>query len=112
MFFFDRTFGTRLPGALKRLKPPVGIRWHQEQGFPQNMKDDEWMAVVGPRGWIVVSQDRKWHVIEAEKAAVRQHDLRCLYLPMDDRWEMLCLFTRHHKKMIDAISDQNGPYIK
>lgn len=75
------------------------------------MDDDEWMAVVGPRGWVVLSQDRKWHVIEAEKEAVKQHNLRCVYLPDGDRWQMLCLITRHHQKIIEAIKTRDGPFI-
>lgn len=89
----------------------MGIRWHQEQQFPQDMDDDQWMAIVGPRGWVVLSQDRKWHVIDAEKAAVLQHNLKCVYLPDGDRWELLCILTRHHTKVLDAISGKDGPYI-
>lgn len=75
------------------------------------MADDAWMAVVGPRDWVVLSQDRKWHVIDAEKAAVRQHKLRCVYLPDGDRWQILCLFTRNHEKIIKAVEERTGPFI-
>lgn len=89
----------------------MGIRWHQEQKFPGEMPDDEWMAVVGPRGWIVLSQDRKWHVVEVEKAAVSQHKLGCVYFPDGDRWQTLCLFTRTSKKIIDEVNSRTPPYI-
>lgn len=111
IFFFDRTFGIRLPSALARLKPPVGVRWHQEQQFPGDMPDDEWMAVVAPRGWVVLSQDRKWHVIDVEKKAVVQHNLGCIYFPSVDRWQTLCLFTRTSQKLIDAVNSRKTPYI-
>ncbi len=75
------------------------------------MGDDEWMAVIGPRDWVVLSQDRKWHVIDAEREAVRQHKLRCIYLPDGDRWELLCLFTRYHGKIIGAVEGKTGPLI-
>ncbi|WP_181176009.1 hypothetical protein [Mesorhizobium sp. B2-3-4] len=96
-FFFDRTFGTRLPGALATMKPPMIIRWHQEMGFAHDMPDDEWMEPVGAAQWVVLSQDRKWHEIEVEAQAVRQHGLRCFICPalIDGKhWQALCSATK------------------
>jgi hypothetical protein len=39
------------------------------------------MAPVGAAQWVVLSQDRKWHEIEVEAQAVKQHDLRCSTCP-------------------------------
>jgi hypothetical protein len=25
------------------------------------MADDEWLNIVGPKGWVVCSRDAKWH---------------------------------------------------
>lgn len=112
-FFFDRTFGCRLPKALASLKPPVRIRWHQDEGFPNEMPDDEWMAIVGPKKWVVLSQDRKWHTIEAEAAAIKQHGLRCFYFPCasDDRWVSLSHFVRRQQRMQDLSHKMNPPFI-
>jgi hypothetical protein len=87
------------------------IKWHQEQQFAQDMPDDEWMGVVGPRGWVVLSQDRKWHVRENERAAVRQHSLKCFYFPSANRWDSLCQIIGRHQKTINLVSNENGPFI-
>jgi hypothetical protein len=112
-FFFDRTFGKRLPKALHSMKPPTLIKWHQEEGFAHNMPDDEWLSIVGPRKWVVLSQDRKFHLLENGLLAVKQHSIRCFYLPSvkEDRWTSLCHFVWRNEKMRELARIQPGPFI-
>jgi hypothetical protein len=95
------------------LKPPVLIKWHQEQGFANDMPDDEWMAIVGPRKWICISQDRKWHVNQNELLAVRQHAMKCFYLPshQTDRWTTMCCLASRHQKIQALARAHAGPFI-
>jgi hypothetical protein len=112
-FFFDRTFGTRLPKALSSMKPPVAIKWHQEEGFSIDSPDDEWLGKVGPKKWVVLSQDRKWHRVESELAAIKQHNIRCFYLPCasEPRWFSLCLIAKIHEKMMELANEEPAPFI-
>ena len=112
-FYFDRNVGTRLPAALNGLRPPFRVAWHQNQGFAADLPDDEWMHIVGPRQWVVVSQDRKFHKMENELAAVRQHSLRCFYLPCasDGTWATLCNIIRAHERMMEIARSQPAPFI-
>lgn len=112
-FFFDRTFGKRLPRALFSMKPPMEIHWHQEQKFPQNMPDDEWLDIVCRRKWVVLSQDRKFHVLETEAAAIKQHQGRCFYMPCasEDRWISLGHFVRRHQRMMGLARSEAVPFI-
>lgn len=111
-FFFDRNFGTHLPQALRLMRPPMAIRWHQDEGFRQTAPDDEWLGQVRP-DWVIPSQDRKWHQIESEKAAVKQHNLRCFYLPCasETRWYSLCLFAKIHEKLMELVHEEPAPFI-
>jgi hypothetical protein len=113
VFFFDRTFGTRLPKALASMRPPVLIKWHQDEGFAQNMPDDEWLSIVGPRKWVVLSQDRKFHLLENEILAIKQHSIRCFYLPAarENRWTSLCHFIWRHEKMQQLARTQSAPFV-
>jgi len=112
-FFFDRTFGVRLPEVLARMSPPMHIRWHQKHGFAQNTTDDEWLAQVGAAGWVVISQDRKFHLVDVELAAIKQHKIRCFYLrcASEHRWISLCNLTRAHKRMINLAETHPPPFI-
>lgn len=110
-FFFDRTFGTRLPSVLAKVKPPMRVIWHQEQGFAHDTPDDQWMASAGAAKWVVLSQDRKWHENAAEASAVKQYKLRCFYLPCEDRWKCLNHFVRTHDKMMSLAVKEAAPFI-
>lgn len=112
-FYFDRNFGTRLPRALAWVKPPVNIEWHQNQRFPQEMPDDEWLEIVGKRGWVVFSHDRKFHSEATETAAVQQHSVGCFYLPgaSEVTWEKLMVFMHFYKKILQLAQTQPPPYV-
>jgi hypothetical protein len=77
------------------------------------MPDDKWLAIVGAKGWVVLSQDRKFHVRENEAAAIKQHAVRCFYLPCvsDDRWVSLDHFVRRHTKMQELTRSRAAPFI-
>lgn len=112
-FFFDRNFGTRLPKALAWVKPPVCIEWHQKQRFPQEMPDDEWLEIVGSRGWVVFSHDRKFHSEATETAAVQQHSIGCFYLPCanEPTWDKLTIFVRVFGRILKIVENQSPPYV-
>ncbi|GGK41160.1 hypothetical protein [Salinarimonas ramus] len=111
--FFDRTFGKRLPRALASLKPPAEIRWHQGERFAHDMPDDEWLSIVGRKNWVVLSQDRRFHVRDNEALAIVQHGVRCFYLPCasEDRWTSLCIFVRRHAPLIDLATRSTSPFL-
>jgi hypothetical protein len=113
VFFFDRTFGTKLPQALLSLKCPALIKWHQSEGFAHDTPDDVWMNVVGPRKWICLSQDRKWHLNDNELLAVKQHAMKCFYLPSanTDRWITLCHIVSRHEKIMELARENDGPVV-
>jgi hypothetical protein len=95
------------------MKPPFLAKWHQEEGFAQDMEDDEWLHIVGPRKWIVLSQDRKFHKMPAELLAIKQHALRCFYLPMarENRWTSLCHIAARYEKISELAHNQVAPFI-
>jgi hypothetical protein len=111
-FFFDRTFGTRLPQALHSMQPPgTHIRWHQQEGFAFDMPDDEMFGIVGPRNWVMISQDRKRHLLANETLAVKQHNARCFYLPSVQRWTTLCHLVSRFEKMRSLAKETKPPFI-
>lgn len=91
------------------------MAWHDDKasGFAQNAPDDEWMAVVGKRGWIVLTHDKRFHKSEATLAAVRQHSVRCLYLDGGalGTWDKFVLFARCASRVTTIIAKENPPYI-
>jgi hypothetical protein len=114
-FYFDRNCGRRFPEALRQTNPPFTVEYHHSQQcrFAHNAKDDEWLSIVGQRGWTVFSHDRKFHTIDAEKAAIKQHNIGCFYLwgAEQNPWTKLCLFVKVHQKIMTLASDTDRPFI-
>ena len=56
VFFIDRSLGRRIiPGALRDAGEEVRI--HDEH-FPQDAKDETWLAEAGKQGWVVLTKDK------------------------------------------------------
>ncbi len=112
-FYFDRNVGKRLPYALAKLNPPIDIRWQQGEAYAQDMPDDVWLELVATKNWIVLSQDKKFHRIDAEIEAIKQHGAKCFYIPgaNSPMWDTACSFVRLHKQMIELAKVTPAPFI-
>lgn len=100
---------------LRRAKPWFGIEYHDDtkHGFNNLTPDDEWLSMVGQKGWVVISHDRRFHTDSLALEAVRQHGVRVFYLcgaPLKT-WDKLRIFAQTFKRMEKIIADQKPPYI-
>ena len=111
--FFDRNIGLRVPKALRTLRPPVAIKDHQQVGFDIDAPDDEWLAIVGAKSWVVITQDRKFHKVTLELAAVQTHSVRCFYLHggSDVMWSTFCSFITAFPRIIEIADQVPAPFI-
>ena len=70
VFFVDRSLGGRIvPEAL--LSAGVEVIAH-DQRFSPDTSDEEWLAVAGAEGWIVLTRDRRIRYRPNEKAALQK----------------------------------------
>lgn len=114
-FYFDRCFGKRLPEALHRTRPPFVTEWQHNRlnRFNQTMKDDEWLEICGKRGWVAFSHDRKFHSIDVEAEAIKQHSVAafCLCGANDETFNKLRYFVKSYPKIISIIQSEKPPYL-
>lgn len=112
IFFFDRSIGVRIPEALRHVRVPHRIEWHQEH-FDQNEQDDAWLSQVGSWGWIVFGQDYKFHEMPSELAAIRQHNVGCFYLWGSEApiWETMRAFAKGYDKIVQAADVTPRPFV-
>jgi hypothetical protein len=114
-FYFDRCFGKRFPEALWKAKPPFSVEWHhsKKNNFPQNIQDDEWLTIVGPKEWVVFSHDRKFHDESPSVAAIKQHNIGCFYLwgAQAETWEKMRYFIRRYDSINALVSSAKRPFI-
>ena len=110
--FFDRDVGTGLPRALRELKLPTPVEYHQ-QHFSINPQDDDWMSEFGSREWMLVGYDSRHHLRPAELSAVKQYRMACFYLWGSEarRWEKALCFPRAYQAILHADEHTARPYI-
>ena len=108
-FFFDNNLSARLAEILRILGVDV---IHLRDRFPQDVKDVDWIPIVGSEGLIVVTADDRLRRNVAERAAIRQYTVSVIYLPKNylDRglWEQAEFMVRHWRK-IESQLDRLSP---
>lgn len=78
IFFIDRSLGRKvIPAALRDAGEEVRI--HDEL-FPQNAKDELWLAEVGKRRWVVLTKDKHIRYRPSEIQALRAANVRAFVL--------------------------------
>jgi hypothetical protein len=114
-FYFDRCFGKRFPEALERAKPPFPVEYQHSKRLKlrQNLADDEWLKMCGERGWVAFSHDRKFHAIEVEALAIKQHSVAsfCLSGANNPTWDKLCHFVKALPKIMAIVEAETPPYL-
>ncbi len=108
--FFDRTCGKKLPQALRLLG--LAVEMHADH-FAHDEQDDVWLAAVGARGWIVITNDKNIRVNDAERAALIQHGVGCFVLGSGSRtrWEQARILARAWDRMQEVMATQPQPFI-
>jgi len=57
-----------------------GVRHERHcQHFAPGTEDTEWLPLVGEKGWVLLTKDKRIRYNELEKLAVRQHKIREFY---------------------------------
>ncbi len=70
IFFTDRDLGKNFPDILRQ--NGINVEKHIDH-FADDAKDEEWLTVIGKRGWYVLTHDRRIRYKTNEKAAVEKH---------------------------------------
>ena len=78
--FLDRSLGRHI--VANRLRDDgVAVEVHDDH-LPPDAPDEDWIALVGRKGWVAVTKDKNIRYREAELAAVRKHSSRVLVIRM------------------------------
>jgi predicted nuclease of predicted toxin-antitoxin system len=110
-FFLDRSLGKELIAtALREAKVLVEV--HDDQ-FAPNAKDEEWLAEVGRRGWIVLTKDRRFHtrVLEIDAIARTKAKVFKLTAANIQGADMAAIFLKAIRKISRVAVGNPGPFI-
>lgn len=95
------------------LRCPFEVKSHDGEGFASNMRDDEWLDIVGQKGWIVCSHDMKWQAESAALKAIQQHKIGCFYLHGASSIGFFKLKSLAHNfdKIMNVCKNERRPFI-
>lgn len=106
VFFTDRDLGNAFPAALAAAG--LTVERHAAH-FPPNCADEEWLGVVGSRGWVAITRDTRIRYKPNELAAVVRHRVSLLVLVgKATHAELAANFVRTVPR-IRALLERNGP---
>lgn len=100
----------KIPQALKLLG--LDAEGHADH-FSHDVHDDIWLAVVGDRDWIVITNDKRLRFNQAERQALIAHGVGCFTLGGDSlsRWEQVRVLARAWDRIQEVIDNTPRPFI-
>lgn len=109
-YFFDRNIGRKIPRALALLD--LDVVAHDDEFEPET-PDDAWLAVVGARGWVVITQDGKIRKRRNELQAIIDHAVACFVLHTAGRTkaETARVFLDALSHIEDIVASERPPYV-
>lgn len=111
VYFVDRSLGSHLVAdALREAGARVEVHdHHYDQGCP----DQEWLADVGSRGWVVLTKDRRIYYRQLERLAVAEARVRMFVLTAGDLGgaQMATAFVRALTAMERFAATHDPPFI-
>lgn len=112
VFFVDRALGKKaVPDALRAAGEQVEV--HADH-FPEAAPDADWLRVVGERGWIVLSKDKRIRYRRNETDAIQAARVRAFFLAVSKNLtgqEMGEIFVRSLPAMKQLVESAPPPFI-
>jgi len=77
VIFIDRSIPRGVAEAVRRMREDV--IWLEDE-FRHDVPDEEWLAVAGQRGWLVITHDRKIRTRPGERRVIMEHGVGCFIM--------------------------------
>lgn len=105
--FLDRCLGRKHFASLLR---SAGLKVEVHDNYlPQNAPDDDWIALVGRKGWVAITKDKRIRYRGAELKSVKDHKARIIVLRMKvatiEEMANLLIKARHQIALLNAITE-------
>ena len=109
VFFTDRDLGNAFPAALA--KSGLAVERHAAH-FAPDCPDEEWLQVVGSRGWVAVTHDSRIRYKPNELDAVVRHRVALLVVVGNVPHAVLAQnFVRTAKRIQAFVRSHPPPFI-
>jgi len=109
VFFTDRDLGKKFPQTLR--DAGLTVERHADH-FAPDCPDDQWLEVIGQRGWVAVTHDGRIRYKPNELAAVMQHRVSLLVVIGHAPYpELAQAFVATRSRILKFIDQHKPPYI-
>lgn len=93
-YFLDNTFSIRFAKVLQVLGEDVH---HLQEDFPPDTKDENWIPIIGERGWIIVTGDNRIRTKQVNKIALKKANIPAVFMydgfTNETIWNQISRFT-------------------
>ena len=109
--FIDRSLGKHIIAERLRAEG-MAVEVHDDH-LPQNAPDEEWIALVGRKGWVAITKDRNVRYRTAELAAIRRHAARVIVIRMKNATgtEIADLLVRGRSRIARYAAKTPPPFV-
>lgn len=108
-YFTDRDLGKRFPGILR--EAGLSVERHADH-FRPDAPDEEWLHVVGQRGWVAVTHDARIRYRPNERNAVIESGIVLLIVIGKAPYaELAAAFVATEPKIRKFLASHQAPYI-
>jgi predicted nuclease of predicted toxin-antitoxin system len=109
-FYADRCLGKAVPRALQAAGAQIEIH---DDHFAQDAADEDWIANVSTRGWVILTKDKNIRRTAGEKEAVLLSKARVFTLSSGNMrsTEMVELFVKNLAAMEALVASHPPPFI-
>jgi hypothetical protein len=112
VFFLDRNLGRHVvPEAMRAAGFALEI---MDDHFEPAARDEDWLKVVGRRGWFVITQDQRMRYRRVEQEAIRQFRVGVFVLvPWQGRTgtDNAAAIVKAQKRLLKIAATQRRPFI-
>jgi hypothetical protein len=110
-FFLDRCLGKKILASILRAAN-LRIEVHDDH-FPPDCKDEHWLRIVGARGWIVLTSDRRIRYRGPELAALLSSGVRAFAFRSGNltAQEMAETFLKSARHVSNLLKKNSGPFV-
>jgi predicted nuclease of predicted toxin-antitoxin system len=77
VIFIDRSIPRGVAEAVRRMREDV--IWLEDE-FRHDVPDEEWLAVAGQRGWLVITHDRRIRTRPGERQVIMENGVGCFIM--------------------------------
>jgi hypothetical protein len=98
---------------IHRAKIGMPIEHGMVRLFHAEAKDDEWMAFVAAKAWIIFTQDYSLHREPAVVSLIKQHGAKVFYLwgAEEPKYETMRVFMTRLRRILEVAATTPGPFI-